>query len=466
MNYAIVDIETTGGFAERNRICEIAIIIHDGKKIVHEYQSLINPERNIPINVQAIHGISDAMVVDAPKFYEEAKTIFELLAGNIFVAHSVNFDYSFVKAAFAELGFQLNLKKLCTVRLSRKIIPGYKSYSLGVLCEQRGILINDRHRAYGDALATAQLFRQLVIEDIDDIIGQSLKRNSAVVNIPDNLDRKVFETLPEKAGVYYFLNSKHQIIYVGKAKNIKKRVSTHFGGNKAEIAKQAFQQEIFHIDYLETGNELVALLHESFDIRKNWPRYNKAQKHNNPGYCIFLYEDRLGYQRLQIGRKQAGMEALIKFTNHTTAFQFLTQKSKELEICPKLAGYQANPGACFDYSIKLCKGACIGKESVIDHNNKIALFKGSCKAEKSDYLFVGTGRNITEKAFVMVEEGKYVGYGFLDRSDSVSSWDEIKSKIERFQDNPDIYKILNSDSATKGCKKIKRDALGELATIK
>jgi DNA polymerase-3 subunit epsilon len=465
LNYAIVDIETTGGFAERNRICEIAIIIHDGKKIVREYQSLINPERNIPINVQAIHGISDAMVVDAPKFYEEAKTIFGLLEGNIFVAHSVNFDYSFVKAAFADLGFQLNLKKLCTVRLSRKIIPGYKSYSLGVLCEQRGILINDRHRAYGDALATAQLFAQLVIEDIGDIIGDSLKRNAAILNIPDNLDRKVFEALPEKAGVYYFLNSKHQIIYVGKAKNIKKRVSSHFGGNKAEIAKQAFQQEIFHIDYLETGNELVALLHESFDIRKNWPRYNKAQKHNNPGYCIFLYEDRLGYQRLQIGRKQAGMQALMKFTNHAAAFQFLTQNSKELQICPKLAGYQANSGACFDYSINLCKGACIGKESVLEHNNKIDLFKELCKAEKSDYIFTGSGRNATEKAVVMVEEGKYVGYGFLDQSDSISSWDEIKLKIEKFQDNPDIYKILNSDSATKGCRKIKREALHELRRI-
>lgn len=465
MNYAIVDIETTGGYAERNRICEIAIIIHDGEKIINEYQSLINPERNIPINVQAIHGISDAMVADAPKFYEEAKTIFELLEDNVFVAHSVNFDYSFVKAAFADLGFQLNLKKLCTVRLSRKIIPGYKSYSLGNLCEQRGIKIHDRHRAYGDALATAELFSQLVKADKGGIIASSLKRNAAVVNIPDNLDRKVFDALPEKAGVYYFLNKKHQIIYVGKAKSIKKRVASHFGGNKAEVAKQAFQQEIHHVDFLETGNELIALLHESYEIRKNWPRYNRAQKNNNPGYCIFLYEDRLGYKRLQIGRKQAGMRALIKFTNHATAFQFLTQTSKQFGLCPKLAGYQANTGACFDYSINLCTGACVGEESVEDHNDKVSKFIDACSSEKSDYLFVGPGRSSQEKAIAMVEEGKYIGYGFIESNESISSWEELKVLVQSFPDNPEIYKILNSDAATKGCRKIKKEALSDLVKM-
>jgi len=457
LNYAIVDIETTGGYAARNRICEIAIIIHDGEKVVKEYQSLINPERSIPIGVQAIHGISDAMVADAPKFYEEAKTILELLEGNIFVAHSVNFDYSFVKAAFSDLGYSLNCKKLCTVRLSRKILPGYKSYSLGNLCEQRGIRIHDRHRAYGDALATAELFTQLVQYDEQQIIEKSLKRNASIVNIPDNLDKKEYDQLPEKAGVYYFLNKKHQIIYVGKAKNIKKRITSHFGGSKTEVAKQAFQQEIHHIDYLETGNELVALLHESYEIRKNWPRYNRAQKNNNPGYCIFIYEDRSGYKRLQIGRKQGGMKTLIRFTNHATAFHFLTSTSRKLNICPKLAGYQNSTGACFDYQVGTCEGACVGEESPETHNNKIAQFIDDCDEEKRDYVLIGAGRSQDEKTIVMVENGTYLGYGFFEESEPVNDWEGLKNLIQRFPDNPEVYRILASDSATKGNKKVKKD---------
>ena len=465
LNYAIVDIETTGGYAERNRICEIAIIIHDGQKVIKEYQSLINPERNIPLNVQAIHGISDAMVVDAPKFFEEAKTIYELLEGNIFVAHSVNFDYSFVKAAFADLGFPLNMKKLCTVRLSRKIIPGYKSYSLGNLCEQRGIKIHDRHRAYGDALATAELFTQLVQADTEGHIEKSLKRNATTVNIPDNLDKKVYEALPEKAGVYYFLDAKQQIIYVGKAKNIKKRVSSHFGGNKAEVAKQAFQQQIHHVDYLETGNEMIALLHEAYEIKKNWPRYNRAQKNNHPGYAIFMYEDRSGYKRLQIAKKQPAMKSLIRFNNHATAFQFLTTTSKAIGLCPKMAGYQSNTGACFDYSIKLCAGACVGEESVSEHNVKIEAFIQACKEEKSDYILMGPGRSKQERSFAMVEEGKYLGYGFIDQEDTIEDWLDLRDKLQLYPDNPEIYRILNSESATKACRKIKKEELGQLAKL-
>jgi len=457
MNYAIVDIETTGGFAARNRICEIAIILHDGEKIIKEYQTLIHPERAIPIGVQAIHGISDTMVAEAPKFHEEAKTILELLEGNIFVAHSVNFDYSFVKAAFADLGFTLKCKKLCTVRLSRKILPGYKSYSLGNLCEQRNIKIHDRHRAYGDALATAELFTQLVQHDKDDVIGKSLKQNASVINIPDNLDKKVFDSLSEKAGVYYFLNKKHQIIYVGKAKNIKKRVTSHFSGSKTEVAKQAFQQEIHHIDFLETGNETVALLHESYEIRKNWPRYNRAQKNNNPGYCIFLYEDRSGYKRLQIGRKQYGMHILIKFTNHAAAFQFVTTTTKKLKICAKLSGYQNSTGACFDHKIGLCSGACVGDESVEAHNEKIKQFIEACMNENGDYMLIGTGRNRDEQSVVMVENGTYKGYGFFDHSTNFNSWEDMADVIQKFPDNPEIYRILASEAATKGQKKIKRE---------
>lgn len=459
--YAIVDIETTGGAASRSSICEVAIIIHDGEKVVKEYQSLINPERPIPSTLTAIHGINDFMVADAPKFYEEAKTIHELLEGNIFVAHSVNFDYSFIKAAFQDLGYDLKLKKLCTVRLSRKIFPGLKSYSLGIICENRGIIINDRHRAYGDAIATAHLFTQLVQNDTNDVIQTSLKNNATVANIPDNLERKVFDELPQSPGVYYFLNQKSQIIYVGKAKNIKKRVSSHFGGNKEEIKKQAFQSQIHHVDYYLTGNELIALLHESHEIRKNWPRYNKAQKNNKTGYSIYLYEDRQGYQRLQLARKQAGMQSLMRFPNHASGFAYLNELSKKLKICPKFAGIQSSPAACFDYRLGECQGACIGEESQTEHNKKIEAFVDYCNEEKSDYIIIGTGRSKEEFAFALVEEGSYQGFGFFTEEEQIMHWEDFKNHLIQYPDHPEIYKILSSESATKNYRKIKKAAFGK-----
>ncbi|MDQ3535571.1 MAG: 3'-5' exonuclease [Bacteroidota bacterium] len=206
--YAIVDIETTGGYAERNRIVEIAILLHDGNKVVAEYESLINPERNIPMAISGIHGITNTMVQQAPKFYEIAKKIFEMLDGKIFVAHNVNFDYGFIKQEFASLGAQVNLKKLCTVRLSRKLLLGLPSYSLGNLCQHLKIPLHNRHRAGGDARATAILFELLLKKDTEGFISSSLKRNSKEATLPANLPKEVFDNLPEQTGVYFFLMKK------------------------------------------------------------------------------------------------------------------------------------------------------------------------------------------------------------------------------------------------------------------
>jgi DNA polymerase-3 subunit epsilon len=156
--YAIVDIETTGGSPASDKITEIAILIHDGQKITDEFITLINPERSIPYNITALTGITNEMVAEAPRFYEVARKIVELTENKTFVAHNSGFDYSFIRSEFRSLGYRFQREHLCTVKLSRKLIPGLKSYSLGTLCNELGIEINDRHRAAGDAMATARLF--------------------------------------------------------------------------------------------------------------------------------------------------------------------------------------------------------------------------------------------------------------------------------------------------------------------
>ena len=229
LKYAIIDVETTGMGIQGNKITEIAIIIHDGTKIIDQYDSLVNPECTIPMTISRLTGIYDYMVSDAPKFYEVAKKVIEITKDCIFVAHNVNFDYNVIHKEFSDLGFPFKRKKLCTVRLSRKLIPGLPSYSLGKLCSSVGIRINDRHRAKGDADATTILFEKLLRLDADNKVFDSfLKPNSREATLPPGLAKEIFEKLPERTGVYYFRNEKEHIIYVGKALNIKKECSVIF----------------------------------------------------------------------------------------------------------------------------------------------------------------------------------------------------------------------------------------------
>ena len=158
--FAIIDIETCGGKFDfpKGRITEICIIIHDGLQVTEKFSTLINPECYISPLYTNITGITNQMVANAPKFHEIANTILQLTENKIFVAHNVSFDYNFIKGEFASLGYEYEREKLCTVKLSRTLIPGKKTYSLGPLCESLGISNNARHRAEGDAIATAKLF--------------------------------------------------------------------------------------------------------------------------------------------------------------------------------------------------------------------------------------------------------------------------------------------------------------------
>ena len=160
--YSIVDIETTGSRAIGNSITEIAILVHDGFNIVDEFHSLVNPGKPIPSFITSLTGINNAMVAAAPSFDEIADKIHGILSQTIFVAHNVEFDYSFVRNELKLSGYEWHAEKLCTVRMGRKFLPGYESYSLGRLCQNLGIDNDARHRAYGDAKATVEVFERIL----------------------------------------------------------------------------------------------------------------------------------------------------------------------------------------------------------------------------------------------------------------------------------------------------------------
>ena len=441
--YAIVDIETTGGYAENHRITEIAIYHHDGIRITDSFRTLVNPERNIPYYITGLTGITSDMVMTAPSFKEVAADIYKRLEGKIFVAHNAHFDYSFLKKELEEVGISWSSKKLCTVRLSRKIIPGLRSYSLGSLSESLGIPIVDRHRAGGDAEATVKIFDQLLRRDHDQYILKTLKKNSGETILPPNLPKEEFDRLPAIAGVYYFHNAHGDVIYVGKAINIKKRIAGHFTGDAREWSRSRIRNEIHHISYELTGNELIALILESQEIRRLWPKYNQAQKFRVEEWGIFDYEDRNGYRRFSVNIIARGSRPLKRFNSKGTAWNFLWEKVRSFDLCPKLSGLQLAKGLCFEYQTGKCHGACMGTECVSAYNSRVERAIESFQGQGGSVAIIGRGRNIEEQSLVLVERGTYVGYGFFEKHNTISDFESAKLFVKRSPETPTVQSLIN-----------------------
>ena len=441
LKYAIIDVETTGMGIQGNRITEIAILIHDGQKVIDEFHSLVNPECNIPFTITRLTGINDQMVADAPKFYEIAKRVIEITTECIFVAHNVNFDYNVIHKEFSDLGFVFRRKKLCTVRLSRKLIPGLSSYSLGKLCAAVGIPLYDRHRAMGDTKATTILFEKLLQLDIDQKVFSSfLKIGSRQATLPPGLPKDVFDQLPEQTGIYYFRGEKDQIIYVGKALNIKKRVLSHFYSKKNR--EVALCQQTLNITFELTGSELLALLYESAEIKRHYPIYNRAQRRNNEGFAIFSYEDRSGLLHLAWNNLKNVPVPIVKLYNTTECRQFLEQVCEKFELCPKYCHLQSNVNACFHYQIKKCKGVCRNEESIETYNERVNRAINYMSKDTKSYVISLKGRTIEERSFVLIEKGIYQGFGYIDQDQQVSTLSELKEFLILKNDNRDIQRIL------------------------
>lgn len=438
--YSIVDIETTGNGYRGQRITEISIFVFDGEKVVNEFTSLVNPEQTIPAFITNLTGITDAMVRTAPKFYEIAKKVEEITKDTIFVAHNVNFDYNIIKEEFKDLGFDFNRKKLCTVRLSRKIIPGLKSYSLGNICSYEGIEIAERHRAKGDAEATVELFRRLVERDNQFIIDGFLNRRSRQATLPPLLDKKVVDNLPQTPGVYYFKDLQKEIIYVGKANNIKQRVISHFYDKKKKEITMCL--ETADIAYEETGSELLALLKESAEIKHLYPKFNRAQRRANEAVGLFSYEDQKGIIHLAYNRLKLVPNAIMKFYSIAECRNLIEKICEEYELCPKYCHLQTNVNACFHYQIKKCKGICSEKEAVADYNERVKLAIKSLGLESENMVIKESGRNENEVGFALILSGIYKGYGYLDKDVQLENPEDFLFYVQPQKDNRDVQRIL------------------------
>jgi DNA polymerase III subunit epsilon len=440
MLYAIVDIETTGGVSQKGGITEVAVVIHDGCKIIDTYQTLINPGRPIPGFITGLTGISNEMVEDAPYFHEIAEELMIRLGDKVFVAHNVNFDYNFLFFEFQKAGMEFNVPKLCTVRLSRKVIPGVRSYSLGSICSHLGIEITDRHRAYGDALATAHLFTLICERDQENVVQSSLRKNSGEAFLPPNISKEKFESLPKKPGIYYFYDKNNQVIYVGKAINIQSRFKGHFTGKN----KNSLKTDIHDVSYELAGSEFLALLLEALEIKRLWPKYNRSQKLKSVSWGIYRYEDGQGYIRFQVGKVIKGHKPLINFNSHSEAWSYLLSGVSVYRLCPKLSGIQKTPQACYDVALHKCDGACAGIEAAENYNVKANDWLQSVYKSNGRILIREKGRHLQEQAAILFENGILKAYGFVDTDTEVHSSEDILNYLSPVKPVSETYSILQS----------------------
>lgn len=444
--YAIVDIETTGGYAAANGITEIAIHVFDGEKVTERFESLINPGQPIPYYIQSMTGITDKMVANAPRFEEVAEKIYRLLQEKIFIAHNVNFDYSFIKNHLKESGFDLNSKKLCTVRLSRKIFPGLPSYSLGKLSRSLGITINDRHRAGGDSEATVKIFQLLLQNDRENHINKSLQRNSKEWILPPNVPKEHFDQLPYTPGVYYFHDKKGKVVYVGKATNIRYRVNSHFSNNSDSRQKQNFMQHVHAISYQCCGTELMACILESAEIKKRWPVFNSSQKRWEDVYGIFLFEDQNGYYRLAIDKNRKRLNPLYTFHYLADGHAIIRKLIKDFQLCPKLCFMQKGDGECEGISVGFCKGACKQSESPAKYNKRVKKAADSLLTQPS-FIILDKGINSYDQSCILVQEGKFYGMGYIESNFDTTNFNSLKETLTNYKENSFIRNLVNSYAA-------------------
>ncbi|MEO7310937.1 MAG: exonuclease domain-containing protein [Chitinophagaceae bacterium] len=431
--YAIVDIETTGGHAAQHGITEICIILHNGQEVEGQFQTLINPQQHIPRFIVALTGITEYMVADAPLFADVADKIYNLLKGRIFVAHNVNFDYSFVNHHLLQHGLDLQSRKLCTVRYARKVKPGMPSYSLGKLCRHLDIELTDRHRAFGDAIATAKLLDLLLDADTDrKHFNQMVKGRNAEQYLPLHVSKDQLDNLPYCPGVYYFKNKQGKIVYVGKAVNLKYRVRSHFANNATNRRKQDMLREICSIEYKMCATELMALVLESIEIKRLWPQFNRSQKRFEQAYGLYTLEDQNGLIRLVVEKKRKHLPALHSFHRQEEGFG----------LARKVAAHAGIPEA---HVFAFSPAPVLSSRERIFHNIKMKQAIDLMQEHLPTFAIVQEGADEKGQPLTvgyLVEKGKFVGMGFLKAGADVQIKENILIAITMFPDHDTTRGLL------------------------
>jgi DNA polymerase-3 subunit epsilon len=374
-------------------------LVDDGK-IVKTYEQFVNPETEIPRHIVTLTGITDEDVEDAPLFKEISDEVSELLRDRIFVAQNVNFDYSFIKNEFERIGSTFQAKRLCTSRYARSRINGLKRSSLKVLAEHFQVVNENPHRALSDAITAAKILVELIAIDDDlEIASKLVNQQETKITLPNNANPEDYKKLPSRPGVYFFYGEDGKPIYIGKAKNLKSRVSSHFNGSLSSKRTQAFLREIYAIKFRETGSDLLAYLLEDTLIRKHWPIHNSAQKSRVKKFGVISYKDQNGNYRLAVNPIRQNETALKVFYYFSTAMQWLHETTVNLKLKPEYVGLMS-------------LAAEIGTSDK-EHNEKIERLAEQFKAVAEVQFLREKGRSKNETAWIAIQNESAIAFTFL-----------------------------------------------------
>lgn len=435
MEFAIIDLETTGAPANGGKITEIAIVISDGTQILRKYETLINPEREIPFFVARLTGITDDMVTESPKFYEVAKEVLSLTKDRVFVAHNVGFDYGFLKQEFKALGYDYKRDTICTVKTSRKVFPGLESYSLGKIAKHFEIPVNGRHRAMGDAEATAHLFHKMMAKDSSFV--QDIKYENYLN------DHLKIDKIPNEPGVYYFLDKKGKIIYIGKSNRLRTRIKSHLNNFKTKKGLSIIE-EVDKVRVLKTEFDTMALLYENMEIKTHKPIYNRAQKNTIFPFGLFINETG-DYNQLYIDKITGNNAPVIGYKSKREANEALIRINEKYNLCAKVNELEKteenNP--CFGYQLKTCNGACVNLETPEEYNKRVTIFMTEMGITEESFIFISAPLKRGKRAFVVVIKGVISLFGFGQKNTNFSNTSQLALLSETFNPDKDYQRVLS-----------------------
>jgi len=375
---AFVDLETTGATATSDRITEIGIVEVDADGSVREWQQLVNPGQHISPFIEQLTGISNAMVAGAPPFEAVANEALRRLQGRLFIAHNARFDYGFLKAEFKRLGIDFRASVLCTVKLSRALYPEHKRHNLDSLIERHGLQAAARHRALADAQLIHQFWQKIQTDRSAEALTAALDAQNAYPSLPPHVDAAIVDELPETPGVYLFYGENNLPLYIGKAKDLRQRVLSHFAADHKSAKETAIAQQVRRIDWIETAGEIGALLKEAALVKELQPGLNRQLRKNDEVCTWTLIDEGDGWMRPELRSARE-----IEFNLYSASYGLFKTKKEARDVlrtlaeahhlCDTLSGLdQGAPGKpCFAHQLKRCKGACIGNEPLAKHSMRL-----------------------------------------------------------------------------------------------
>lgn len=438
---AFVDLETTGATATADRITEIGIVEVDADG-VREWSTLVNPGAAIPPFIQTLTGITDAMVREAPAFEDIAGEVFERLRGRTFIAHNARFDYGFLKNEFRRVGLDFRATVVCTVKLSRRLFPGHRKHSLDALIERHDLQAGGRHRALADAQLIHQFWQKAEVLHGEEAFAAALRELSARPSLPPQLDPGIVDELPEGPGVYLFYGENALPLYVGKAKDIRKRVLSHFAGDHASAKEMSLSQQVRRIDWIATGGEIGALLREAALVKELQPSHNRHLRRNEELCSIVLRDHGEGLVTPEVifaRDVDFGNEPALYglFRHAKEARDTLAELAPLHGLCHGLLGLEklAAGKPCFAHQVRKCKGACVGRESHAAHT--VRLVHALAPLRLTPWPFPGPAVLREGDEQVIVDRWSFLGTARTEEE----AWSLLEARRPPF--DKDSYRILS-----------------------